>query len=103
MLVMSRLGTLNNQSVICELVQKYKLLRASLKNSLYCATATVQEKLDAANQLFVLPRRASAVRLRNRCFVTGRPRGYYRMFGVSRIVLRQMTNAGQVPGANKSS
>ncbi|MFP3038572.1 MAG: 30S ribosomal protein S14 [Candidatus Hodgkinia cicadicola] len=62
-----------------------------------------REKLNAINQLSMLPRHASAVRLRNRCFVTGRPRGYYRMFGVSRIVLRQMANAGRVPGANRSS
>ncbi len=100
---MSRLGVLNNQNRISELVQKYKLLRAKLKKLLYSTTSTMQQKLDAAEQLAVLPRRSSAARLRNRCFVTGRPRGYYRMFGMSRIVLRQMANAGLVPGVTKSS
>ncbi|MFP3039905.1 MAG: hypothetical protein ACKESA_00825 [Candidatus Hodgkinia cicadicola] len=48
-------------------------------------------------------KRASPTKLRNRCFVTGRSRGYYRWFGVSRIMLRQLASSGQLPGVVKSS
>ncbi|MGH7007276.1 MAG: 30S ribosomal protein S14, partial [Stellaceae bacterium] len=50
-----------------------------------------------------LPRNSSAVRIHNRCELTGRPRGYYRKFKLSRIALRQLASAGQVPGMVKSS
>lgn len=50
-----------------------------------------------------LPRNASPVRLRNRCSLTGRARGYRRKFGISRIMLREMARAGQIPGVRKSS
>ncbi|MGD8779008.1 MAG: 30S ribosomal protein S14 [Ignavibacteria bacterium] len=50
-----------------------------------------------------LPKNASPVRLRNRCMVTGRPRGYYRKFGISRLVLREMALRGEIPGVKKSS
>ncbi len=50
-----------------------------------------------------LPKNASPVRLRNRCMITGRPRGYYRKFGISRLVLREMALRGEIPGVKKSS
>ena len=54
-------------------------------------------------ELQKLPRNASPVRLRNRCMLTGRPRGYYRKFGVSRLVFREMALRGEIPGVKKSS
>ncbi|MBU1677419.1 MAG: 30S ribosomal protein S14 [Bacteroidetes bacterium] len=50
-----------------------------------------------------LPKNASPVRVRNRCVLTGRPRGYYRKFGVSRLVFREMALSGEIPGIKKSS
>lgn len=50
-----------------------------------------------------LPRNASPVRLRNRCMITGRPRAYYRKFGISRLVFREMALRGEIPGVKKSS
>ncbi|KAB2846609.1 MAG: 30S ribosomal protein S14 [Melioribacteraceae bacterium] len=55
------------------------------------------------DELQKLPRNASPVRLRNRCMLTGRPRAYYRKFGVSRLVFREMALRGEIPGVKKSS
>ncbi len=72
-------------------VDKYDKIRKELK-----------EKGDY-DALQKLPRNASPVRLHNRCMFTGRPRGYYRKFGVSRLVLREMALKGEIPGLKKSS
>ncbi|MDZ7766814.1 MAG: 30S ribosomal protein S14 [Melioribacteraceae bacterium] len=74
-----------------KLVDKYAKLRAELK-----------EKGDY-DELQKLPKNSSPVRLRNRCQLTGRPRGYYRKFGISRLVLREMALKGEIPGIKKSS
>lgn len=73
------------------LVEKYASLRKELK-----------EKGDWEG-LQKLPKNSSPVRLRNRCMITGRPRGYYRKFGVSRLVLREMALKGEIPGIKKAS
>ena len=72
-------------------VEKYAAIRKELK-----------EKGDY-EALQQLPRNASPVRLHNRCMFTGRPRGYYRKFGISRLVLREMALRGEIPGIKKSS
>ncbi len=74
-----------------KLVEKYAAIRKELK-----------EKGDWEG-LQKLPKNSSPVRLRNRCMLTGRPRGYYRKFGVSRLVLREMALRGEIPGIKKSS
>ncbi len=71
--------------------EKYKKLRAELK-----------EKGDF-EELQKLPRNSSPVRLKNRCMFTGRSRAYYRKFGVSRLVLREMALKGELPGVKKAS
>ncbi len=100
---MSRLGALNNYDKLVEIMQKYKLTRLNLKKILNSLKSTTEQKYDAAMALNILPKGSSNVRLRNRCFITGRPRGYYRLFGLSRIMLRQMANNGLLPGVVKSS
>lgn len=68
--------------------------------------ATKRAALKAAGDyagLDKLPRNASPVRLHNRCKLTGRPRGYMRKFGISRVTFREMANAGKIPGVTKSS
>jgi small subunit ribosomal protein S14 len=64
---------------------------------------TLEERFQARLKLAELPRNSAAVRIRNRCEVTGRPRGFYRKLKVSRIALRELGSAGLIPGLVKSS
>ena len=84
------------------LVDKYTDKRQNLKEQFEQAT-NPQEKLHIHRQLQQLPRNSAPSRLRNRCWLTGRPRGYYRDFGLSRNVLRDMAHQGLLPGVVKSS
>lgn len=83
-------------------VLKYKQKRQSLKEQIQ-NTVSLEEKLSLYAKLQKLPRDSSSVRLHNRCFVTGRPKGYYRAFGLSRHVLREMSHKCLLPGVTKSS
>ncbi|MDA0269834.1 MAG: 30S ribosomal protein S14 [Chloroflexi bacterium] len=65
--------------------------------------ATDDAKAEAYRRLYKMPRDASATRFRNRCNVTGRPRGFMRQFGVSRIVFRELAREGMLPGVKKAS
>lgn len=85
-----------------KLIEKYAEKRAELKEQFLHATSQ-QEKLELHRQLQQLPRNSCANRLRNRCWLTGRPRGYYRDFGLSRHVIREMAHQGLLPGVVKSS
>nr|YP_009632847.1 ribosomal protein S14 [Spermatozopsis similis]AYQ95200.1 ribosomal protein S14 [Spermatozopsis similis] len=84
------------------LVMKYAEKRAVLKEQITSAVS-LREKLALHRKLQQLPRNSSAVRLHNRCTVTGRPKGYFRDFGLSRHVLREMAHEGLLPGVMKSS
>ena len=84
------------------LVEKYAAKRAELKEQFRQATSAA-EKLDIHRQIQRLPRNSSPNRRRNRCMVTGRPRAYYRDFGLSRNVLREWAHEGLLPGVVKSS
>jgi small subunit ribosomal protein S14 len=79
------------------LVAKYAAKRAELKK------AANAGDYEAAQALQSLPKNASPVRLHNRCKVTGRPKGYIRQFGLSRIQFREMASAGLIPGVRKAS
>ncbi|XWK85700.1 MAG: 30S ribosomal protein S14 [Phormidium sp.] len=85
-----------------KLVEKYAEKRENLLDQFASAT-TQQEKFAIHRQIQQLPRNSSPIRLRNRCWVTGRPRGYYRDFGLSRHVLREWAHQGLLPGVVKSS
>ncbi|HEY9609599.1 30S ribosomal protein S14 [Allocoleopsis sp.] len=85
-----------------KLIDKYADKREELKEQFENA-ATQREKLEAHRKLQQLPRNSAPNRLRNRCWVTGRPRGYYRDFGLSRHVLREWAHKGLLPGVVKSS
>ena len=65
--------------------------------------AAPEERFEAQLKLAHLPRNSSATRIRNRCALTGRPRGYYRKFKLSRIALRELASSGLIPGMVKSS
>jgi len=77
--------------------------RAALKAVIYNRDGDPQERFEAVLKLAELPRNGSKIRVRNRCNLTGRPRAYYRKFGLSRIALRDLASEGQIPGVVKSS
>lgn len=84
-------------------VLKYSEKRKELKEIIKNPNAAAEDKDNARIQLQNLPRDASPVRLRNRCQLTGRPRGYYRKFGLGRNKLREFAMRGEVPGVVKAS
>lgn len=84
------------------LVSKYEKKRIKIKEELK-NVSTYKEKLELYSKLQKLPRNSFPCRLRNRCWLTGRSRGYYRQFGLSRHVLREMAHACLLPGVVKSS
>lgn len=86
-----------------KLTLKYDAKRKSLRETIRNPNATFEQKESAHLQLQKLPRDSSAVRIRNRCSITGRPHGYYRKFGLSRNKLREATMRGDVPGLVKAS
>nr|YP_010338135.1 ribosomal protein S14 [Erythrolobus coxiae]UNJ17720.1 ribosomal protein S14 [Erythrolobus coxiae] len=85
-----------------KLNDRYQAKRKSIKDLMKKASS-FEEKLNLQSQLQKLPLNSSPVRLRNRCWMTGRSRGYYRDFGVSRHVLREMAHDCLLPGVTKSS
>ncbi|AKH39069.1 MULTISPECIES: 30S ribosomal protein S14 [Nitrosomonas] len=84
-------------------VKKYANVRQSLLEILANSQASFEEKDEARKKLQNLPRNSSFTRLRNRCELTGRPRGYYRRFGLGRNKLRELAMSGQIPGMIKAS
>ena len=84
-------------------VKKYANVRQSLLELLANSQASFEEKDEARKKLQNLPRNSSFTRLRNRCELTGRPRGYYRRFGLGRNKLRELAMSGQIPGMIKAS
>ncbi len=85
------------------LVARYARKRAELAAIVQNKEIAAEERFVAAMKLAELPRNSSKTRIRNRCEVTGRPRGYYRKLKMSRIALRELASNGQIPGMVKSS
>ena len=100
---MAKVSSIEKNKHRRELVDKYAEKRAELKAIVCDRSKPLDERFAAQLKLNELPRNGSKVRLRNRCGVTGRPRGYYRKLGISRIALRDLGNTGKVPGVVKSS
>ena len=86
-----------------KLVKQYAAKRAALKAIVSDESKPMEERFRASLQLAKLPRNSSATRLHNRCQLTGRPHAYYRKLKMSRIALRDLGSAGQIPGLVKSS
>ena len=86
-----------------ELVERYRERRAELVEVIKDPEATLEAKRQAYAAIAKMPRDASATRYRNRCGITGRPRGYLRQFGMSRIALRELAHRGELPGVMKAS
>jgi len=86
-----------------KLVARYAKKRAELKAIIKSVATSEEERATAVEQLSQLPRNASPTRRRNRCQVSGRPRGVYRKFGLGRNKLREAAMRGEIPGLSKSS
>ena len=102
-LVMATKAKIASNNKRMKLAAKYAAVRKELKQIISSQTASDEEKDEAMIKLQKLPRNSSPVRVRNRCRVTGRPRGVYRKFMMSRIALRELGLAGEIPGLTKSS
>lgn len=100
---MARKGIIERNEKRRRLCRRYEARRASLKKQIYDKNLSDEERFRLALRLSLLPRDSSRVRLRRRCAMTGRGRGTYRRFGLSRLVLREMASFGQVPGVVRSS
>jgi small subunit ribosomal protein S14 len=85
------------------LAQSQAAKRARLKAVANDRDASAEDRFNATLRLAALPRNGSKTRIRNRCELSGRPRGFYRKFKLSRIALRELASAGQIPGVVKSS
>ena len=86
-----------------KMVDRFAAKRKALKAVVMDRARDPEERFEATLKLAELPRNSAKVRIRNRCALTGRPRAYYRKFGLSRIALRDLASEGQIPGVVKSS
>ena len=86
-----------------QMIAKYAAKREELRKKLNDPEVSIEEKLEVQNAFAKLPRNSCPTRLTRRCEVSGRPRAYYRKFGISRIALRELALSGMLPGVRKSS
>ena len=100
---MAKLSSVQKNLFRQKLIKKYKSKRELLKAKIKDKNLSLEERIIYQNKLNDLPRNASSIRYRNRCEITGRPRGNYRKFGLSRIKLRELSMSGELPGVVKSS
>lgn len=100
---MTRLALVKREEKRINTVEKYSKKRAQIFEVLQNANATDEEKFAARLTLQKLPRNASPSRVRNRCALTGRPRGTFRKFGIARNKLRELALKGDIPGVIKAS
>ncbi len=100
---MAKKSAVNRNERVKVLVKLHAAKRVALKKIANDENLPLEERFDARLKLAELPRNSSKTRIRNRCEVTGRPRGYYRKLRMSRISLRDLGSAGLIPGLVKSS
>ena len=100
---MAKKSAVNRNNMVKQLVKQHAAKREALKAIANDESRPLEERFDARLKLAELPRNSAANRIRNRCEVTGRPRAFYRKLKMSRIALRDLGSAGQIPGLVKSS
>ncbi|MCZ7566444.1 MAG: 30S ribosomal protein S14 [Burkholderiales bacterium] len=100
---MAKLALINREAKRRKTVAKFAARRKALLEVINSSQSSEDAKADARAALQQLPRDASPVRLRNRCALTGRPRGYFRKFGLARNKLREIAMRGEIPGLTKAS
>jgi small subunit ribosomal protein S14 len=100
---MAKLSSINKNERRKKLVKKFANKYAKLRSQADDESLDESERLIARLKMAEIPRNGNPTRVRNRCATTGRPRGYYRKFGINRIELRELGNSGLIPGLTKSS
>ena len=100
---MAKISSIEKNKRRRRLVEKFATKRQALKDTAKDLSLPPEERFAARLKLAELPRNSAKIRIRNRCEITGRPRGFYRKFRMSRIALRELASAGLVPGVAKSS
>ena len=100
---MAKTSMVNREVKRAKLAKQHGGKREALKKIISSQTASYEEKMEAVVKLQKLPRDSSECRQRNRCAITGRPRGVYAKFGLARNMLRKATMNGDVPGLRKAS
>lgn len=100
---MAKLSLINREAKKRATVKKYAARRAELIAIIQNSKTTLETRQEARAQIAELPRNASPVRTRNRCALTGRPRGVFRKFGLGRNKLREIAMRGEIPGLIKAS
>ena len=100
---MAKTSMVEREKRRARIVKKYAAQRAELRETIRNPKASAEVRAQAQSKLQALPRDASPSRHRNRCAITGRSRGVYRKFGLSRVKLREAFNRGDIPGLTKAS
>jgi small subunit ribosomal protein S14 len=100
---MAKKSAVNRNEHVRKLVKQFAARRKALKDTAENEALSLEERFDARLKLAKLPRNSAAGRIRNRCAITGRPRAFYRKMKISRIALRDLGSAGQIPGLVKAS
>ncbi len=100
---MAKKSMIEKNNLRRRMVKQKKASRDTLKALIMDKETPMEERFAAVMKLAKMPRNSAKVRIRNRCELSGRPRGFYRKFKLSRIALRDLASSGQVPGVIKSS
>jgi small subunit ribosomal protein S14 len=100
---MAKLALINREAKRRKMVEQFKAKREALEAIINDESRSEEERYEARLKIQALPRNSSPVRLRNRCQLTGRPRGVFRKFGLGRSKLRDFVMRGEVPGMTKAS
>jgi small subunit ribosomal protein S14 len=100
---MAKTSSVNRNKMRARMAARDKAKRKALKDIVMDRTLPVEDRFDASMKLAQLPRNGAAIRVRLRCELTGRPRGNYRKFKLSRMMLRDLASNGQIPGMVKAS
>ena len=100
---MAKLSLIEREKKRTKMVAKFATKRAELKALIEDTSKSEEERYDARLKLQAIPRNASPIRQRNRCALTGRPRGTFRKFGLGRGKIREIAFRGEIPGVTKAS
>ena len=100
---MAKASSVQKNILRSRLIEKLSKKRKFLKSKIKDKKISLEERISFQNKLNEMPRNSSSIRHRNRCELTGRSRGVYRKFGLSRIKLRELSMTGDLPGVVKSS
>ena len=100
---MAKMSLIEREKKRAQTVAKYAAKRAELKAIIEDTSKSEEERLEARLKMQALPRNASPIRQRNRCALTGRPRGTFRKFGLGRSKIREIAFRGEIPGITKAS